>query len=123
MGGLCSVRRAVPYQVRLVPRQHVADLPALDGDDRAALADVYQDVLRRFYRLFDQPAPYIAAWLQAPTRTFRDCWHLAVEVFTIRRASYRLKYLAGAESATATWINDIALELAADKLRALTDCR
>ena len=112
-----------PYQVRLVPRQHVADLPALNGDDRAALVDVYQEVLRRFNRLFDQPAPYIAAWLQAPTRTFRDCWHLALEVFTIRRAADRLKYLAGAESAAATWINDIAPEVAADKLRASADHR
>jgi UDPglucose--hexose-1-phosphate uridylyltransferase len=107
-----------PYQVRVVPRQHMPDLPALDADARASLADVYQDVLRRFDRLFDRPAPYIAAWLQAPVREFRGCWHFAVEVFTIRRASDRLKYLAGAESAAGTWINDIAPEVAAVRLRA-----
>ncbi|SHF66052.1 UDPglucose--hexose-1-phosphate uridylyltransferase [Jatrophihabitans endophyticus] len=106
-----------PYEVRTVPRRHVPDLPALDVAGRRALAAIHQDVLRRFDTLFGEPAPYIAAWLQAPTRRHRDDWHLAGEVFTIRRAADKLKYLAGAESVAATWINDIAPETAAERLR------
>jgi UDPglucose--hexose-1-phosphate uridylyltransferase len=42
---------------------------------------------------------------------------LAAEVFTIRRAEGKLKYLAGSESGAAVWINDIAPEDAARRLR------
>jgi UDPglucose--hexose-1-phosphate uridylyltransferase len=106
-----------PYEVRMMPRDHVADLPDLDDAQRDELARMYLNVLQRFDRLFNVPASYIAAWQQAPAREFRTSWHVAAEVFTTRRASDRLKYLAGAESSAATWINDISAETAAARLR------
>jgi len=109
-----------PYEVRVVPRQHVPDLPALDSGLRDDLATVYLDVLQRFDRLFDSPAPYIAAWQQAPVRQDRDVWHVAAEIFTIRRAPGKLKYLAGSESGAAVWINDVSPEDAAARLRGET---
>ena len=107
-----------PYEVRIVPRRHVPDLAALADDERDDLARVYLDVLRRFDALFDTPAPYIAGWQQAPARRDRDAWHLAAEIFTIRRAPGKLKYLAGSESGAAVWINDVSPEAAAEQLRA-----
>jgi UDPglucose--hexose-1-phosphate uridylyltransferase len=106
-----------PFQAQVYPRRHVPDLPALTGAERADLARVYLDLLRRFDRLFDTPTPYIAGWRQAPSRTDRDLAHLYVEVFSIRRAPGKLKYLAGAESGAAVWINDITPEGAAARLR------
>jgi UDPglucose--hexose-1-phosphate uridylyltransferase len=106
-----------PYEVRLVPRRHVPDLPALDDVERKDLAQIYVAVLRAFDGLFDTPTPYIAGWQQAPARTGRDNWHLGAEIFTIRRAEGKLKYLAGSESGAAVWINDIAPEDAATRLR------
>ncbi len=103
--------------MRLVPRSHVADLPALDDELRNDLARVYRDMLRRFDTLFDTPAPYIAGWQQAPARQDHDSWHLAAEIFTIRRAPGKLKYLAGSESGGGVWINDISPETAATRLR------
>ncbi len=110
-----------PYEVRIVARRHVPDLAALTGDERDDLARVYLDVLGRFDRLFDAatPTPYVAGWQQAPVRAGADLWHLAVEVFTIRRAPGKLKYLAGSESGAAVWINDVAPEAAARRLRAV----
>lgn len=105
-----------PYEVRIAPLRHTVDLPSLDRDQRRDLAALYLDVLRRFDGLFDAPAPYIAAWLQAPADRPWPSWHLAAEVFTLRRAASRLKYLAGAESVAATWINDISPETAARRL-------
>lgn len=105
-----------PYEVRIVPRRHTADLPALGDTERRSGAAMLQDVLRRFDALFDSPTPYIAAWLQAPTHDGDAVWHLAAEVFTIRRAADKLKYLAGAESVAATWINDVSPESAAAAL-------
>jgi UDPglucose--hexose-1-phosphate uridylyltransferase len=106
-----------PYEVRLAARRHVPDLPALDEDELADLAEMYLTVLRGFDRLFDTPTPYISGWQQAPVRQNRAAWHLAAEIFTIRRAPEKLKYLAGSESGAAVWINDIAPEDAAARLR------
>ena len=93
------------------------DLAALNDDERDDLARIYLDVLQRFDRLFGGRTPYIADWHQAPVRRDRDVWHLAAEVFTIRRAPGKLKYLAGSESGAAVWINDVTPEVAAARLR------
>ncbi|HEY3718061.1 MAG TPA: galactose-1-phosphate uridylyltransferase [Jatrophihabitantaceae bacterium] len=107
-----------PYEVRLVPHRHVPDLPSLTDEERDDLAGIYLDVLQRFDHLFsDGPAPYISGWQQAPVHRDRSVWHLAAEVFTIRRAPGKLKYLAGSESGAGVWINDVTPEVAAARLR------
>ena len=68
--------------------------------------------------LFDQPLPYIAAWHQAPVSVDRDLAYLHLELFSIRRAPEKLKYLAASESAMGVWINDVGPERAAAMLRA-----
>jgi UDPglucose--hexose-1-phosphate uridylyltransferase len=79
--------------------------------------DVYLDLLRRFDRLFDAPAPYISGWHQAPAGPGRAEFALHLELFTIRRAPGKLKYLAGSESGMDAFTNDIAPESAAATLR------
>jgi UDPglucose--hexose-1-phosphate uridylyltransferase len=106
-----------PYEARIIANRHVGDLPSLSDDERDDLAAAYLDLLGRFDRIFDTPAPYIAGWHQAPVRQLRHSWHLGAEVFTIRRAPGKLKYLAGSESGAAVWINDITPETAAARLR------
>jgi UDPglucose--hexose-1-phosphate uridylyltransferase len=106
-----------PYEVRLAPHRHAPDLPSLDDAERDDLAAIYLQVLKAFDALFDTPTPYISGWQQAPVRQMRDEWHLAAEIFTIRRAPGKLKYLAGSESGAAVWVNDIAPETAAARLR------
>ena len=110
-----------PYEIRLVPRRHVPDLASLGDAERDDLAEGYLAVLAAFDRLFDTPAPYVAGWQQAPTRSpadpDRDGWHLGAEIFTIRRAPGKLKFLAGSESGAGVWINDVAPEHAAARLR------
>jgi UDPglucose--hexose-1-phosphate uridylyltransferase len=112
-----------PYEVRLVPRRHLPDLPSLDDAERDDLARSYLAVLRAFDGLFDGDTPYIAGWQQTPTRSpvdpDRDVWHLAAEIFTIQRSAGKLKYLAGSESGAGVWINDVAPEHAAERLRAV----
>jgi UDPglucose--hexose-1-phosphate uridylyltransferase len=109
-----------PYQVRIFPvTRRVPDIPSLDDAQRDAFGALYLDVLRRFDRLFGSPAPYIAAWHQAPTRDrhARDIFAAHLEVFSLRRAENKLKYLAGTESGMGVWINDIVPEAAAQRLR------
>ncbi|MGN9766091.1 galactose-1-phosphate uridylyltransferase [Micromonospora sp. SD12] len=107
-----------PFEVHVAPHRPVPDIPALDHAERDAFGPLYLDLLRRFDGLFDLPMPYIAAWHQAPVRVDRELGHLHLQLFSIRRAKDKLKYLAGSESGMGVFINDIAPERAAELLRA-----
>ncbi|MEW2453677.1 galactose-1-phosphate uridylyltransferase [Streptomyces albus] len=116
-----------PYEVHLHPVRRVPDLPALDEAARAEFPAIYLELLRRFDRIFgpDEPrTPYISAWHQAPLakgdgarRAAREEFALHLELFTIRRAPGKLKFLAGSESGMNVFINDVPPEAAAARLR------
>jgi UDPglucose--hexose-1-phosphate uridylyltransferase len=116
-----------PYEVHLYPRRRVPDLTALDEDQRAEFPRIYLELLRRFDRIFgpdEPPTPYIAAWHQAPFSGLdayegvtRDDFALHLELFTVRRTSGKLKFLAGSESGMGVYINDVPPEAAAARLR------
>jgi len=106
-----------PYEVHLYPRRRRADLQALTAAEQDEFCDVYLDLLRRFDRLFPAPAPYISGWHQAPGGADREGFALHLELFTIRRAPDKLKYLAGSESGMGAFTSDIAPEAAAATLR------
>jgi len=108
-----------PFEVRIFPLRRVPDLPALPERARDAFGPLYLDVLRRFDGLFGKPAPYIAAWHQAPVddARARSMFAAHLQVFSVRRAAGKLKYLAGTESGMGVWINDIVPEEAARRLR------
>ncbi|TVZ98029.1 DUF4931 domain-containing protein [Streptomyces sp. BK340] len=132
-----------PYEVHLYPKRRVPDLLALDEAARTEFPQVYLELLRRFDRIFDRrdagkegardgaeegagepPTPYIAAWHQAPFGALeefdgvtRDDFALHLELFTIRRTSGKLKFLAGSESGMSVFINDVPPERAAERLR------
>ncbi|WP_055712117.1 galactose-1-phosphate uridylyltransferase [Streptomyces torulosus] len=116
-----------PYEIHLYPRRRVPDLLALDEGARAEFSQVYLELLRRFDRIFGEgepPTPYIAAWHQAPFGALeefegvnRDDFALHLELFTIRRTSGKLKFLAGSESGMNVFINDVPPERAAERLR------
>ncbi|MCF3121894.1 galactose-1-phosphate uridylyltransferase [Streptomyces arenae] len=116
-----------PYEVHLYPKRRVPDLLALDEAARTEFPRIYLELLRRFDRIFGEgepPTPYIAAWHQAPFGSLdgheginRDDFALHLELFTIRRTSGKLKFLAGSESGMSVFINDVPPEAAAQRLR------
>jgi UDPglucose--hexose-1-phosphate uridylyltransferase len=116
-----------PYEVHLYPKRRVPDLLGLDEGARTEFPKVYLELLRRFDRIFGEnepPTPYIAAWHQAPFGQLeefegvnRDDFALHLELFTIRRTSGKLKFLAGSESGMNVFINDVPPERAAERLR------
>jgi UDPglucose--hexose-1-phosphate uridylyltransferase len=109
-----------PMEVHLYPNRQVPDLPSLTDEERTDLSRVYLEVLRRMEGVHDDSLPYISAWHQAPTRSDRDLAYLHLEVFSIRRAPGKLKYLAGSESAMGAFVNDVLPEEAAKLLRAVS---
>lgn len=119
-----------PYEVHLYPRRRVPDLRDLDAPARAEFPRVYLELLRRFDRLFgpgQPPTPYISAWHQAPfgrtggepatDHADRSEFALHLQLFTVRRTSGKLKFLAGSESGMDVFINDVPPEAAAQRLR------
>ena len=106
-----------PFEVHLYPRRHVPDLTELNDAERAEFPLIYLEVLQRFDGVFGTQMPYIAGWQQTPVRQSREGGHLFMEVFSIRRAPNKLKYLAGSEAAMGVFINDITPEQAAQMLR------
>jgi UDPglucose--hexose-1-phosphate uridylyltransferase len=131
-----------PVELHLAPVRDVPDLPALDEAERAELARLYPRLLRACDRFFaaavDAPAaapkdgqltpvddaahpplPYISGWHQAPVDPdLRRFGRLHLQLFSIRRAPGKLKYLAGSESGMGAWISDTTPERIADRLRA-----
>ncbi|HSK89881.1 MAG TPA: galactose-1-phosphate uridylyltransferase [Euzebyales bacterium] len=106
-----------PFEVRMYPRAHVADLPALDAAVLEEAVALQADILARFDNLFGLRMPYVSAWMQAPPRADRAVAHLYLQVFSVRRTASKLKYLAGSESAAGVFINDVLPEDAAQRLR------
>jgi len=108
-----------PYEVMIFPARRVPRLTTLDEAARAGFGPLYLDVLRRLDALFDAPLPYIAAWHQAPVAAGagHEEFGMHLQVLSVRRAPGKLKYLAGTESGTGVWINDIVPETAARRLR------
>jgi UDPglucose--hexose-1-phosphate uridylyltransferase len=106
-----------PLEVHVYPHRQLPDLPSLSDAERAELAIVYLDVLRRMEAVFEDTLPYIAAWHQAPVRIDRDLAYLHLQLFSVRRAVGKLKYLAGSESAMGAFVSDVKPEAAARMLR------
>lgn len=107
-----------PVEVHLYPRRHVPDLPALTDDERDDFARLYIDVLCTMDNLYSAPLPYISAWHQAPVRVDRDLAYLHLQLFSVKRAANKLKFLAGSESGMGVFINDVTPEQVAAQLRA-----
>lgn len=111
-----------PVEVHVAPRRDVPDLVATTDAERTDFAELYLNLLRRLDRFFvatdgtPMPLPYISGWHQAPVRTGRDDLRLHLQLFSIRRAPGKLKYLAGSESGMGAWISDTSPEKIADRL-------
>ena len=106
-----------PVEVHLYPRVQVRDLTELGDAERDALATLYLEVIRRMEGLFEDSLPAITGVHQAPVHADPQDYWLHLEVFTIRRAEGKIKYLAGSESAMGAFVNDITPEIAAQRLR------
>jgi galactose-1-phosphate uridylyltransferase (family 1) len=112
-----------PVEVHVAPHRDVVDVTGLSGVERDDLARLYGDVLRRLDRFYEgpDPLPYISGVFQGPTGPDRDLFRLHVQVFSVLRGPGKMKYLAGVESAAASWVSDTTPERIAARLRDVGD--
>jgi UDPglucose--hexose-1-phosphate uridylyltransferase len=106
-----------PMEAHLLPHRDVRNHFELTKDERQELAEVYSRMLRAFETVYETPSPYIAAWHQAPNVSGGEHVRLQLQITSPRRASDKLKYLAGSESAMGAFIADIPAEDIAAQLR------
>lgn len=111
-----------PYEIWLCPKRRVAAPQDLSAAERAELAAMLGDAVRRLDRLFGAPMPYILTVQTAP-KGFEASYHMTVELKPFRRDKAKLKYLAGVEQGSGIFLVDVAPEEAAARLRALDGSR
>jgi UDPglucose--hexose-1-phosphate uridylyltransferase len=118
-GWVAFVPRAArwPFEIQMYTKRSVSRLPDLTPAEKSEFSTMYLQLLRALDAVLGVPMPYIAAWHQAPVNADAIDSRLFLEVFSLRRAAEKLKYLAGSESAAGVWINDICPEDAAHVLR------
>jgi UDPglucose--hexose-1-phosphate uridylyltransferase len=111
-----------PFETMLLPRRHVTELPALDGDERAALAEILGRLHRRYDNLFRRPFPYSMAWHGRPTDgAEHPYWRLHAAWYPplLRSATVR-KFIVGYELAAEPQ-RDLTPEQAAARLREMPE--
>ncbi len=110
-----------PFEVLLVAKRHVRDLPALDSPERGSLAEMLKALTTRYDNLFETSFPYSMGFHQSPTdNNAHPEWHLHAHFYPplLRSATVR-KFMVGYEM-LAEPQRDIAPEAAAATLRELS---
>lgn len=110
---------AHPFHVRLAPLTRAPDLPSLLDEQRDDLALALVDVLGRFSRVFEQPAPYMFWWVQRPTDggSWPGSW-VHLELISPWRATGVSRFIAAGELGGGVLINPVDPDDAAALLRA-----
>jgi UDPglucose--hexose-1-phosphate uridylyltransferase len=107
-----------PYEVHVRARRHgLQRLSDLRDDEQVDLIAALRSVALRYDALHGRGTPYLLAAQEAP-RGQAD-WHLAFELYPLRRTAAVSKVRASVETATGLFLNDVLPEDAADALRGL----
>jgi UDPglucose--hexose-1-phosphate uridylyltransferase len=77
---------------------------------------------RKYDNLYGFQLPLMMMVRQSPTHGEHPYFHFHVEFLPIQRSAKKLKYLAGIESGTGTFLNDTRAEEQAAKLRDIEPC-
>jgi UDPglucose--hexose-1-phosphate uridylyltransferase len=111
-----------PYEVLLLPRRHVTELPALTAAERTDLAQILKRLLTRYDNLFETSFPYSMGWHGQPTENgdYRH-WQLHAHFYPpLLRSATVKKFMVGYEM-LGNPQRDITPEQAAARLRGLSD--
>ena len=109
-----------PFETMVLPRAHVAGLPALPAAQRRSLAETLQRLAALYDRVFEVPFPYSMGFHQAPADgAEHPGWHLHAHFYPplLRSATVR-KFMVGFEMLGMPQ-RDWTPEAAAERLREL----
>lgn len=106
-----------PTEVSIYPQRHLVSLSDLTATEIQDLAAMIGIVRRKYDKLYGFQMPLMMMVRQAPVRGGHPYFHFHVEFLPIQRSAKKLKYLAGVESGTGTFLNDTRAEEQAARLR------
>ena len=109
-----------PYGLRIAPTEQRPDLIGLTSSERDGLASVLGETLARLETLFDPPMPYMFWIHQRPQDggLWPQAW-MHVEIAGPHRSPGVMRYVAGAELGSGSYLNPVVPEEAAEALRAV----
>ena len=107
-----------PAEMQLYSRRHFGTLDHMNEGEASGLASILSVVRRKYDNLFGFPMPLMMLLRQSPVKGEHSYFHFHVEFFPIQRSPTKLKYLAGVETGTGTYLNDTVAEERAIALRA-----
>ena len=116
----CPYASRAPFELAIYPKRQTADFHTIAPDEIVQLADALKTALLKLNRALDH-APYQLALTTAPTRTRRpDQWFSLGQDFRWHiEILPRLYPASPLEIATASWVNGVWPEVAAEYLRAI----
>jgi UDPglucose--hexose-1-phosphate uridylyltransferase len=106
-----------PFETWITPRRAAPDLADLRPPERDDLAACLKEALQRLDGLWQKTMPYLLTVNQRPTGLAEPGWTVRIEIWPLRRAADKLKYLAGTELGAGVFASDMTPEAAAEQLR------
>ncbi len=109
----------LPYEVHLYPRRHFTTIAELNREETSSLAKGIKTILNKYKSLFPiDDFPYITSFHQAPVDgEDHSYYHFHLEFYSLQRAEDKIKYRAGVETGTSTFISSLSPEKMAEDLQ------
>ena len=111
-----------PFELLLCSRRHLGSLPEFTSQEVSQLSAILKQIVATYDRVFNVPFPYSMGFHQSPCdETDHPEWHFHAHFYPplLRSATVR-KFMVGFEM-LGNPQRDITPELAAEKLRSLTE--
>lgn len=109
-----------PYGVHIYPNRHIQSLLDFSDHERQDFAAILKIIRAKYDALFGIKLPYTMIFHQSPTDGNQYPYdHFHVEFYPLHRGEGKVKYLAGVELGTNTFINPTNPEEKAKELQAV----
>jgi UDPglucose--hexose-1-phosphate uridylyltransferase len=106
-----------PGEMQIYPRRHFGSLLDPGEDQKTELARLIKTVRMKYDNLWGFPIPLMMLIRQRPVRGNHPYFHFHLEFYPIQRSATKIKYLAGVESGSGTFLNDTVAEEKAAEYR------
>ncbi len=106
-----------PTELQICSRRHFGTLEQLAGTEKQDLASLLSIVRKKYDNLYGFQMPLMMMVRQTPAKGDHPYFHFHIDFLPIQRGPKKLKYLAGIESGTGTFLNDTRAEDQAEIMR------
>jgi UDPglucose--hexose-1-phosphate uridylyltransferase len=106
-----------PYETWIVPKRRIGFIHEMSEKEFHDLSSVMKTLFQKFDQLWDRPFPYLLTIHQAPVKGDYPYAHFFFQITPPYRTKDKLKFLAGTELGTGTFVNDSLPEDKAHELR------